>query len=133
MAQLPSLKRILSESFPEVKWIGRLLGPLNQFIEEVVRALNNELTIAANMDGVVKTVMVDGTYPVKFLWTRASRPTVAWIGQCREVSGPHTPLGAALFLDWEFTGDGQIKINEIAGLSDSPTAKFYVTIIALAG
>jgi hypothetical protein len=133
MARLSSIKRILTESFPEVKWIGTLLAPINQFIEEVNRALNNELTFADNFDGMVKTITADGTYPVKFQWTRKSRPVVAWIGYIREIDGEHTNLGAAVSLDWEYTGDGTFKINALPGLSASAADKFYVTIVAMAG
>ncbi len=132
MAKLSSIKKILTESFPDVKWIGVLLAPLNQFIEEVNRALNNELTVAENMDGAVKTVTVDGTYPLKFQWKRSSRPTVAWIGYIRETQGEHTDMGAAVSMDWEWSG-GYFQINAIPGLSASPTAKYFVTVVALAG
>lgn len=133
MARLSSIKRILTESFPGVKWISALLAPLNQFIEEVNRALNNELTIAENFDGVVKDVIVDGTYPIRFVWSRSARPTVAWIGYARELSGPHTALTDPLSLDWEFSGDGYFKINAIPGLAASASAKWVIKVVALAG
>ncbi len=133
MARLSAIKRILTESFPDVKWISVLLAPLNQFIEEVNRALNNELTFSENFDGVVKTVTVDGTFPLKFMWTRSKRPTVAWIGYCREVSSNHVALASGIALDWEYSGDGFFKINAVPGLSASATAKYYLTIVALAG
>lgn len=132
MARLSSIKRILTESFPEVKWIGVLLAPINQFIEEVNRALNNELTIGENFDGMVKVVTADGTYPIKFLWTRKSRPLVAWIGYIREIDGEHTNLGGAVSLDWEYSG-GFFKVNALPGLSASSADKFFVTIVAMAG
>lgn len=144
MASLSSIKRILAESFPELKWMPQLLAPLNQFIEEINRALNNELTVGQNMNGVVKDVVVDGTYPVRFKWSRASRPRVAWIGAVFPVSGSavvthvYDDTGAvertaAVSLDWEFDGAGFFKINGIHGLAASASDKYTVTIVALAG
>jgi hypothetical protein len=144
MAALSSIKRILSESFPEVKWIDRLLGPLNQFIEEVNRALNNQLTVAANMDGVVRTVEIDGTFPVKFKWPRAARPTAAWIVNVQRVGGGDVvqhayddvaavERDAAISLLWEFDGNGNFVVNAVPGLAASGAAKHTITIIALAG
>ncbi len=133
MASLSSIKRILSESFPELKWMPQLLAPLNQFIEEMNRALNNEITVSQNMDGVVKDVVIDGTFPVKFKWTRQSKPRVAWIGGCRELSGTHITFTDPIFLDWEFAGEGFFKINGVPGLTATPTNKFNLTIVALTG
>lgn len=135
MAQLPTQKRITPESFPDQEdWIPKLLEPLNKFMEEVTRALNNQITVNENLDAVVKTVQLDGVYPVKFRWERKNRPKAAWIGQCREISENHTTITTALYLDWEYTQDGMFQINNVAGLSTAtPSNKFNLTVIAIAG
>ena len=135
MSQLPTQKRITPESFPDQeKWIPKLLEPLNRFMEDVNRALNNQLTVNENMDAVVRTVQLDGTYPVKFKWERKNRPKAAWIGQCREISENHVVFTTALYLDWEYTQDGMFQINDVAGLTgESPTNKFNLTVVAIAG
>jgi len=134
MARTPTQKRITAESFPEQsEWIGQLLEPLNKFMDDVTRSLNNELTVGANFDGVVQVVKLDGNYPVKFKWPRTSKPKAAWIGQCREVSENHTTITTALYLDWEYVQDGSFQINKVAGLSPTTTNPFNVTVIAITG
>jgi len=135
MARLPTQKRITPENFPDQEdWIPQLLEPLNKFMEDVNRALNNQVTFSENLSAVVKTVPLDGVYPVKFRWDLKSRPTAAWIGQCREQSENHTTLTTSLYLDWEYTQDGQFQINNVAGLStETPDNKFNLTVIAITG
>lgn len=132
--KVPSIKRILPERFPELKWMPELLAPLNSFLEQIVAGVNRGLRISENFDGEVKTITVDNTaggegFPVKFRWTRTSTPTVAWIGRAREVTGAHTAFADPLFLDWEMTADGYFKVLGVPGL---PAAKFNIIIIALA-
>lgn len=135
MAKLPTQKRITPETFPDQeKWIPQLLEPLNRFMEEVTRALNNELTVNENLDAVVRTVELDGTYPVKFKWERKNRPRAAWIGQCRETSENHVTLSTPIYLDWVYTQEGMFQINDVVGLTGpSASNKFNLTIIAIAG
>lgn len=134
MAELPSQKRITQESFPDqADWIGKLLEPLNRFMEDVNRALNNNITMADNLDCMVKTVTLDGVYPVKFKWTRNSRPKAAWVGQCREADEDHTTITNAVTMDWEFTQDGSFQINNVAGISPSSSSKYNLTIVAVTG
>ena len=133
MAKLPTIKKILPEQFPDLKWMPEFSQHINRFMEEVSRALNNQLTFSENMSAVIKTVQLDGIFPVKFSWTLPSKPVAAWIGQCREVTGEHTVIMTALYLDWEFNNDGMFQINGVAGLTPIPTNKFNITIVAITG
>lgn len=135
MAKLPTTKRILIEKFPdkEQKWLGELLEPLNKFMEDMERALNNQLTIRENMDGEIKTVVLDGTFPVKFKPLRRNKPLAVLIGQCREVSENHVVLNSAISLDWEVSADGMIQVNDVVGLTVSPANKYNLTLVLLSG
>lgn len=128
--KLPSIKKILSESFADLEWAPRLLEPLNAFIESIVQGLNNQLTISENMDGVVKTLLVDGTYPQKFVWSRTGKPTVAFIGGLSPVGSATTPADA-VSLYWDYDGQGGFRVLDIPGLAATTTNKYYVTIVAL--
>lgn len=130
--KLPSIKKILSESFTGLEWAPRLLGPLNLFIEQVVQGLNNKLTISENLDGMVKTIRVDGTYPQEFQWTRSSRPAIAFVGNIVPVGSAPTPTDA-ISLYWDYDGNGNFRVQDLPGLSASMTNKYDVTIVALAG
>lgn len=135
MARLPRQNKILAEDFPDQKsWIPKLLLPLNGFFEDVISALNKNLTFKENMAGDILTATADGVYPIDLKWTNRAKPIAAWIGQCREISGTHTTITTALYLDWEMTPGGAFRINNIAGLSgETTTNKFEVTIIAITG
>lgn len=134
MAKLPFQNQILPENFPEQKsWIPNLLSPINSFMQNVIRALNKNLTFNENFDGAVLTVTIDGTFPLDVLWDNRNRPTVAFIGSCREVSGNHTVINTAIYLDWEMSIDGKFRINNIAGLSASSSNPFTLKIVALVG
>lgn len=135
MAKLPIQNQILPETFPseQKKWLPQLLQPINYFIQNVIRALNKNLTFNENFAGDVLTVTIDGTYPLDVRWINNSKPTLAWIGSCREVSGTHATITTALYLDWEMSSVGEFRINKIAGLSASITNPFYVKIVAIVG
>jgi hypothetical protein len=133
VAKLPTFKRILPEQFPDLKWLPEFVAPINKFMSEVQDAMNNKLTFQENMNAEVRTVLLDGTYPIKLKWSKPNKPTAAWIGQAREVSGNHTTITTALYLDWEYTTEGNFQINNVAGLSASPTDKFNLTILIITG
>lgn len=134
MAKIPTQKAILQESFGEQKsWIGQLLTPLNMFMEQVTLALNRQITIKENMAGDVLHFVLDGNYPLQAKWNLKMKPTIAFIGQCREVSEVHTTITEAIYLDWEFTSNGMFQINNVADLNATSTNKFNLTVVALTG
>lgn len=133
MAKLPYQNQILPENFPDQKFMPQLLAPLNSFMQTVIRSLNKNLTLNENFDGQILTVTTDGTFPLDILWENRNRPTIAFIGSCREVSGEHTTITTAIFLDWEMTASGSFRINNIAGLNATSSNPFNLKIVALVG
>lgn len=135
MAQLPSFRRIASDivakDYPELAEY--LIGPLNNFMESLTRALNKQLTFRDNMDAQVITLTADGTYPLRFRWERPLKPAALWIGQIARVDGAATALAAAVTIDWTYNQNAQVEIADIVGLPDSPTDQFLVTVIAVTG
>lgn len=134
MARLPTFKRILGDALGKFEELREpLVVPLNSFLENVTRALNNRLTFAENFDGQLMQFVADGQYPVKLSWNRTSKPTAVWIGQVSRVDGAAAALSAGLILDWSFNQSGQIEIANIPGLSASSTDQFNITIIGVTG
>lgn len=131
MSKLPRQSKILPSDFPDQKWMPKFLAQLNGFMEDVTRALNKNLTLKENLAAEIMTVSIDGTFPLDVLWANKAYPTAAWIGQCREASGSHTTFTDPLYLDWEMSSRGLFRINNIAGLSASPSAVYSVTIMAV--
>lgn len=64
MAQLPVIKRFLTEDFPEqASWIGTLFYPLNLLLNTIYANLNNGLTLSQNLQAQVATLPVTGASP----------------------------------------------------------------------
>lgn len=103
-----------------------------RFAEDLWKGFNKSVTVSENMDGAILSFQTDGTYPLYLSWPNRNRPTVAWIGFCREVSNVHTTVSSAPYVDWEMAADGRFKINTITGISPSPSNRFNIKIIALA-
>ena len=134
MAKIPSVKRIERENLPKDSWVDVLIAPLNRFMEQITQALNKQLTFGDNFDGQLYTnVTVDGTYPLVLNWERTSRPVGLWVVQAKPISTVHATFTTALFADWDFTSDGKISIAAIPGLTATPSAKYYVNLIAIVG
>lgn len=128
MAKLPSIRRILPELFPDVKFMPQLANVLNPFIEQIVRALNKGLNINDNFDGEIRNVVLDGTFPTKISWSRANRPVTILVGKVSQVTGSAVAATSTVGIDWEFTQDNMIQINQVFGISPSPSAKYQITL-----
>lgn len=135
MAKLPSFRRIVEDQiaskYPELR--EALLSPLNNFMESITRALNKRLTFTDNFDAQVSTYVANGDYPVKIAWTRFQKPIGVWIVGIQRTDGQDVSLSAAITLDWAFNQDRQIEIASTAGLSDSASDEYRVTIIGVTG
>lgn len=134
MARLPPFKRFSIESFKEVsEWIGKLLSPLNSFMETVSTALNNGITVEDNMRAEFKTISVrqeaSGTYPILFTPKFADRPRSLIVSLVAENSDNPSTLTTAVFADWAYTSSGQIAINNLTGLTNGKV--YSVTLLVL--
>lgn len=124
--KLPSIKRLVQEEIDtKTGWLPKLLSPLNSFLESVYQALNKGLTVKDNLDGEVKDIELDGTYPYLIKWDRKSPPKAAWI-----VYSDTTP-SAGVFLHWEYTVNGQFSIKAVEGLSPTSASKVTIRVIIL--
>jgi hypothetical protein len=66
MAQLPQIKRLLVEDFPDQQeWIGKLLIVLNDFMQATSNALDKNLTITDNFNQQVKTLTIVGNSSIQ--------------------------------------------------------------------
>lgn len=141
MATLPTVRRILAEKFPSLKWMPELLDPLNSFIEQTVQALNRQLTVDQNMAGAFVIAEVDGIYPLKLQWTLKVRPKWVVVGAVARVDGVPCSISEALQVQWSFNQAGNLQIDGVAGdltvggISKPPavTDKYRLTLLCLTG
>lgn len=133
MAKLPSIRQILLEEFPDQSdWIGKLLGPLNTYLRTVYRILDQNITLSDNLQADIRDVEVESATPnLKIRNTLKLKPTSILIGNIRRSDGTSFTLTAAPFIQWELTGDFNIKITNIVGVTPSSTTKFKLTLVIL--
>ena len=131
MADKPTVKRISPENLPTTKdfaWLmPSLIAPLNYFMDQVSQALSRRLTVTENMDGDIRTVTLDGTFPVKIAWDRR-RPMSVLVGGWAQTTGTVTAPTAAVGIDWTFNQSSQIQIDAIYGITPASTKKYQLTL-----
>lgn len=133
MGRVPNIRRILSESFPDLEWMPRLASNINIFMEQTIRLFDKNLTFGDNFDGEVKQLTADGQYPIKLAWGRPNKPVAVWVAGALRTNGDDVSYSAALYLKWRFNEAGQIQIDDILGLDDANDKKYTITIIGVSG
>jgi hypothetical protein len=117
MARIPPLRRLLSEDFSDQSsWIGKLLEPINNYFEQNTSALTKNLTINDNFSGSIRTVDIDGTFPVRLSWDITARPTTVIVGDVRTIDGSALNLNRAVAVQWSFNQRGELQIDNVVGL-----------------
>jgi hypothetical protein len=129
MSKIPSVKRLMAEDFYDQKsWIGKLLQPLNTFMEQVTLALNKRLTISDNLQAQLsKLTVTEGTneYYVKVTFTDI--PQGVFVSKVRDIDskGYDTAVGVL----WDYLHETQqVKITKVFGLKDSQKGKYELTL-----
>lgn len=128
MAQLPRTKKLIQEDFPtQNSWIGKLLQPLNQFMETVARALDRSLTVGDNLDAQISQVVVTGNQEASFSINTRSRPQGLFITRVEIIGGTEVALTEAVWPTWTIDPvNNTVKILSWIGL-DSGT-KYRITL-----
>lgn len=91
MAKMPPLRRITAEDFKEqASWIEKLIQPINSYFEANSQALNKGLTIGDNFAGAIKTVELNGVFPLAVTWGLALRPVSVLVGNVQRSDGSPT-------------------------------------------
>jgi hypothetical protein len=134
MSRLPPIQRLVTEDFPEQKkWLGKLLQPLNQFMESIYSTLNKNITIADNLAADIRTIELDGTFPVNLSWSLTAKPIAVVVGDCYKSSGASMTLTSAVQVQWQFNQSGQLQIDAIAGVTPSASTKYKVVLMSFTG
>lgn len=128
--KLIPINQIKREDLPEAPdWINKLIGPINMFMENVYRALDNNLTFQENIVGVFKEIYVStDDLPYLMVNPLKVKPKAVLVGQVRQDVGYHADETTAMMADWEITEDGKIKIHNLAGLD---TNKHYIQLLII--
>jgi hypothetical protein len=148
MARIPTLKRLPIEDFKDQSgWIGKLLEPLNQFLQIVTYALTNQITFSQNIDAQIVNLTISTK---KALTTGPTgQPDYATLYEAPSfrVSTNNTPQGVLVWMikdlttsselmkygatiDWSYA-NGSIQINNITGLE--PDHKYAIRLLVCGG
>lgn len=120
MARIPPLTRFQAEDFTgQSEWIEKLIGPLNRFMELTSGALNKQLTLEDNMAATVKTVDIDGIFPVKVQWSLPFKPVSVVVGNVYRADGAPYTMPGAVSVAWSFNS-GYLSIDNVLGVVPAP-------------
>ncbi len=133
--RIPKLARLMAEDYKDQsKWITKLIGPLNSYFEFINQALTKGLTLTDNMSAAVKTVEVDGTYPVKMAWELSSKPVAVLVGGLVRSDGAAVTLTNAVQVQWQYNQAGQLQIDAVTGgLTINVTNKYKINLVCFTG
>ena len=125
--KLSTIKRLLIEGLPNdvKKWIPGLIQPLNTFLDQVTRALANELTVNDNLKAQQWSVTIGAnqTYPIRLSYRLNERPTAVFVGRIVASGGTAVP---AYSFEWTWKGESiEVTFNSLSAV------EYNVTLIAL--
>lgn len=140
MAQLPTFRRFTISDFPTApEWLSTLFNPLNIYCEQSINALNQNLTIGPNVQGLkhsatftTSATYATGTFsPITFTYNGTGQPNCLMIGNIKRSDGVLI-LDPISITDWSLNINVSpflFSVNYIAGLA--PSTKYSVTFVAL--
>jgi hypothetical protein len=119
--KLRSTQKLVVEDFPEQReWIAPLFRVVNDFITDVVGAINGSIIFSENITGVERTfdfTYVSTTLPLEFKWTLPDKPTALQVCSATEAGSPIIALAS-----WEFTEEGNVSIANLVKITGSTLA-----------
>lgn len=125
-----SPRRFTVEEFPEQQdWIGNLLSPLNQAIQEISTGTTNNITVLENLYQEIKEfqfTLDSATYPIKFKTKFNKNPIGLSVIYCKDSQGgtsSNTP-----WVSWSFA-DGLMTITNITNLTTSMKYTLRIHVI----
>lgn len=132
MASVPELAEISMEGLsPEqVETLNPVADVYNSFNEQVVTALNKNLTFSENFRAEIKTVSMRTT-DRPTVATSITQPRGLWVIGFKNTTNPSTMPTQAPYLDWAWDGRSAINIKQILGITGNDT--YEVTFLIIAG
>lgn len=139
MARLPQIRRLSIEDYQDQKsWIGKLLTPLNQFLDATVSALNKDLNVVDNTTSDIKSIQLSSVptlnAPASVSWTKVIIPIAVMVGNIRLSSGANVSLSAAVQVQWQMSPDNKsLQIINVVGVTPTSSSQYILTLICIAG
>lgn len=101
-------------------WIGKFLGPLNQFITQGVSILNGGILFADNIVGqdfvYTFTYVSDAiSFPVSFRWNLPMPPVAFQVCSALEDGTSFVPVVA-----WKYASNGTVQLTSVFRITSAP-------------
>jgi len=112
-------------------WIGKLFGPLNQFIRSVYEMSNNQVTVADNLYQEIKSISLvyeTSNLPLKFATKFNKYPEGVLLLSAIDSNGGNPSVNP--LITWSY-GSGILSINSISGLTTS--SKYTIKLLIIYG
>jgi len=107
------------EEFPQEfrSWLTKLVGPVNDFLNQVTLILNQGITFADNVVGVdhlyTFTYTSDAVnFPLNFQWTSLQKPLALTVVSALEDNNP-----VIIAVSWSYTQAGAVALNSAVKLT----------------
>jgi hypothetical protein len=121
-------------------WMDKLLQPLNQVFNQVIQALQSNLTLEDNVVGQIRSVTfnTDASYTatnafntliVPWAFPNKKRPQAVIVGQVSQPSNQAVINKPVMVPSWIYDGVSSIRIPYITGLADS--SQYTITFVIL--
>ena len=109
----------LVTDYPEIE---HLIHNLNETRNETSKSLNSRLSIRENLNQELKRIIISEDKPVVFKTSVQGNPQGVTIVQAHQ-----NCTGG--FVNWEYLGDNNIRINSITGLTPGCNNEFTLLVI----
>lgn len=118
------------EDFPEPPaWLGNLLSPLNQFIQESVQGTTNKITVNDNLYQEIKEIRFvnnSGNFPLSFKNKFPKMPIGITVIYCQATDG--TQPSNTPWIQWNYS-EQKTTITAVSNITSSLTYSIKLLII----
>lgn len=130
MARLNSQQFTLEAFTEQQSWIGKLFGPLNQFMGDTIKAFRNQLTIEDNLFQELKEIKYvnqTANFPLRFTPKFGTSPRgLLPIYVYNSTTGAYSSTAAHVV--WSYDGT-QVIISSISGLTTNNSYTIRLLVI----
>lgn len=119
--RIRAIQLLKVEDFPDQKkWIGKLIQPLNDFLNQSIKIINDGIVFPDNFLG--KDIVYSFTYqseaitwPQKFQWPFLAKPKALLVVSATEDGVAFIPA-----LSWQLAVDGTVQITGMVKFTSAP-------------
>lgn len=123
MSRVRAVQLLKTEEVPKEHqgWIGKLIGPINQYITQSIAILNGGILFSDNVTGVDFTysftyVSNASSFPVGFAWPLSMRPQALSVVSASEDGTPFIAAAA-----WTYSANNLVQLTSVLRLTSAPS------------